>query len=140
MDETTYKPKKLNSNNLKSNKQLILNENLNINCQTIFPHLTQQPIKIENNQQSINWSNIIIDTDEPIKELEKKKQNKETQTTLINDIVEIPNNKIIDKIKPTYTDETGWTHIIKSTKAKYKEKKKKIIDGIDDLIKDVIKK
>ncbi len=140
MDETTYKPQKLNSNNLKLNKQLILNENLNINCQTIFPHLTQQPIKIENNQQSINWSNIIIDTDEPIKELEKKKQNKETQTTIINDIVETPNNKIIDKIKPTYTDETGWTHIVKSTKAKYKEKKKKIIDGIDDLIKNVIKK
>jgi hypothetical protein len=153
MDNLTYTPKKLQlhnkshsniynrSNSQSQNIEQLIKNDLDLNNQIIFPNLVSSINKNENNQSIINWNNISKNiTDEPIKELDKKKTNKELQQNTIT--VETNNNDkiIVNRIKPTYIDESGWTHIVKSNKPKYKEKKKKNnIDNIDDLIKSVIK-
>lgn len=140
MDNSNYIPKKLNlhNRNIQISKP---NEDLDINNEITFPTLSIQnisPITTSTNQP-INWKNITKDfEDKPIiKELEK--QNKDTTTIRpILNTIETNNSIKQDKIKSVYIDETGWTHIVKSTKSKYKEKKKKINPDIDELIKNVI--
>jgi hypothetical protein len=141
MDNSNYIPKKLNSNN--RNIQISKpNEDLDIHNNCIFPTLpihnvsTVSPV----NNLSINWKNITKDLEnEPIiKELEKN--NKESiQINLKQDISQI-NNTINKqkKVKSIFVDDSGWTHVVKSTKSKYKEKKKKDNPDIDELIKNVI--
>lgn len=158
MDNLNYTPKRLNSkiysNTLSSDKHQsytkstntqIVNESIDINNQNIFPSLT--PSIINNDKPIINWNAISKNiSDEPIKELDKKKNNinNEKETQQNNIILEpINDNKIItQKIKPSYVDESGWTHVVKSNKPTYKEKKKKNknTEDIDKLIEDVIKK
>ena len=149
----TYTPKRLQSQNQsqiqsqnKSNTiKQIYNEDFDINNQNLFPNLISSSVnKNIDNQSIINWNNISKNiTDDPIKELDKKNNNNNKLLQKNNIILEsINDNKIIiDKIKSNYVDESGWTHIVKSNKPTYKEKKKKNknIDDIDNLIKTVIK-
>ena len=122
MDNSNYIPKKLNlhNRNIQISKP---NEDLDINNEITFPTLSMQnisPITTSTNQP-INWKNITKDfEDKPIiKELEK--QNKDTTTIRpILNTIETNNSIKQDKIKSVYIDETGWTHIVKSTKSKYK--------------------
>ena len=141
MDNTNYTPKRLQSNkysnNIRSNNTQIINEDFNINDQQNFPDLIINTIiKNTDSIPVVNWNNISRTlTDEPIKELEKIKNKKEIQQdSNISESI-IKNKEIPVKIKSTYIDESGWTHVIKSNKPIYKEKKKKTnTEDIDKLI------
>jgi hypothetical protein len=153
MDNINYTPKKLQSNtqsntqskiqsNIQSNKQILnLEKDFDINNKNLFPNLiSSSVVKSDNSQPIINWNNITKNiTDEPIKELGKKNNNNNKETEKNITTLEPINDSKIDKIKLTYVDESGWTHIVKSKKPAYKEKKKKNIEDIDKLIETTYK-
>ena len=144
MDNINYTPKRLQPNIVKSNTtKQILNEDFDINNQHLFPNLTSSSvIKNDNNQSIINWNNISKNlSNETIKELQIKKNNKELQKNTVKLESANDNKIILEKIKLSYVDESGWTHIVKSNKPIYKEKKKKDknTEDINKLIESVIK-
>jgi uncharacterized membrane-anchored protein YjiN (DUF445 family) len=142
MDNSNYTPKRLQSNTSRSNTpRSIINEEYDLQSQNNFPDLISQSVT-HISQPTINWTNISKNiSDEPIKELDhrnKKEIQKESVSSIIN-VVSDDTKIRIEKQKASYVDESGWTHIIKSTKAKYKEKKKKDTEEIDKLMQTLIK-
>jgi len=147
-----YVPKKIQSN-YKSNditnnisNDILNNEKVNINNELLFPSLGSNNKQSQTQTQTVvNWKNITnnLSTEvEPIKELIKeKKTNNEISDKIANQSNILEDNKQkIEKVKPIFVDESGWTHIVKSNKPKYKEKKvKNTNEDIDKLILDVIK-
>ena len=143
MDNLNYVPKKLNMNKNKNINIIELpNKDLDINNQDLFPNLD---IKNKSNQspiqnQTINWKDISKDFENKplIKELNKNEQKESTIQTVKLNIIEDTNNIKLEKQKSSYIDDSGWTHIVKSKKSNYKEKKKKDTTDIDERIKTVI--
>jgi len=143
MDNSNYIPKKLNINNTKTENVQVLNKDLDLNNQNIFPDLDikskSKSIPIQN--QSIDWKNISKDLENKpiIKELQKNEKKESIIQSPKSDTTDDNNtNNKINKTKSSFIDESGWTHIVKSKKTNYKEKKSKDNTEIDELIKTVI--
>ena len=142
MEEITYTPKRLqtNSSRLNYKKEGLSNEYYNKDDITLFPKLVSESTIKNVNQETLKWNSISINLSNDTNDNLNIKKINTKEIKKCNIILEqIEDTKIIvEKIKPTYIDELGWTHIVKSNKPKYKEKKKKNLDNLDELIKNVI--
>ena len=153
MNNQIYTPKKIQLSNITP----INNQNQNIKFDiNDFPVLNNTKLPAINTPL-VNWSNIKQNiNEENLKELNIKKKKREyinkqnehteqteqtEQTDHIEQTEQIKQSEQTEQIKQSEQkehieqniEELGWTHVIKSTKPKYKEKKRKNTE-IDELV------